>query len=71
VNEDLDARLLSAHAAGAAGALIGLYSEAADTAASADAAGFFRTHAYVLALEAGDPRASRLHAVLKAEGREA
>ena len=67
---DLDARLLDAHAAGATGALIGLYAEAADTAASADAAGFFRTHAYVLALEAGDPRAAALHAALRAEGRE-
>lgn len=67
---DLDARLLDAHAAGAAVALISLYAEAADTAASADAAGFFRTHAYVLALEAGDARAATLHALLRAEGRE-
>ena len=67
----LDGRLLAAHAAGDTGRLIGLYSEAADAAASPEAAAFFRTHAYVLALEAGDPRAAGLHAGLKAEGREA
>jgi hypothetical protein len=67
---DLDARLLAAHAAGHVDALIALYAEAADRAATPDAAGFFRTHAYVLALEAGDPRARALHAQLRAEGRE-
>lgn len=67
---DLDARLLRAHAEGRTDALIGLYAEAADCAPTPDAAGFFRTHAYVLALEAGDRRAAALHAALRAEGRE-
>lgn len=69
----LDARLLAAHARDDRGALIALYAEAADRAAShdADASGFYRTHAYVFALEAGDARAARLRAQLAAEGREA
>lgn len=68
--ENLEARLLAAHAAHRDDLLIGLYAEAAETAPTPDAAGFFWTHAYVLALAAGDPRAGALHAVLRAAGRE-
>lgn len=68
--DELDAALLAAHAAGDRRALVELYTKAADTAASAEAAGFYLTHAYVFALEAGLPEAAALRARLKAEGRE-
>jgi len=55
----LDAALLAAHAAGDRTALVGLYAEAAETAA-APAVAFYLTHAHVYALEAGDPRAAVL-----------
>ena len=67
----LDDRLLAAHAADDRAALVGLYTQAADSANDLDAACFYLTHAYVFALERGDPRAGTLHARLKAEGREA
>lgn len=67
---DLDARLLAAHRMGDTAALIGLYAEAAETAPDANAAGFYLTHAYVFALEAGDHRAAALHAKLVASGRD-
>ena len=67
----LDDGLLAAHAAGDRAALIRLYAQAADRATDPDAAGFYLTHAYVFALEAGAPQAAALHARLKAEGREA
>lgn len=67
----LDAHLKAAQAAGDKRALIGLYDQAADTANDPNAAAFFLTHAYVFALEAGDPRAKAFHHRLKAEGREA
>lgn len=67
----LDARLLEAHARGDQAALVGLYEEAAGSANDPVAAGFYLTHAYVFALELGDPRAVALHAKLKASGREA
>ena len=70
----LDQALLAAHARGDNAALITLYAKAGDRAAQADdidAACFYRTHAYVFALEAGDERAADLHALLVAEGREA
>jgi hypothetical protein len=68
--DELDAALLAAHAADDRPALVGLYTKAADTAPSPEAAGFYLTHAYVFALEAGLPEAARLRARLKAEGRE-
>jgi hypothetical protein len=55
----LDAALLAAHARDDRTALIGLYAEAAKISAAA-AAAFYLTHAYVFALEAGDPRAKVL-----------
>jgi len=69
----LDARLIAAHAAGDVAKLVTLYEEAAATSEAAgdrDAASFYRTHAYVFALQTGDPKADALHARLKAEGRE-
>ena len=66
----LDDRLLDAHAQNDKPALITLYTEAADSSATDVAAGFYRTHAYVFALELGDPRARALHAQLKQDGRE-
>lgn len=67
---DLDARLLAAHAADDRATLIALYAEAADTAPDETATGFYLTHAFVFALEAGDPRADALRARLVAMGRE-
>ena len=69
----LDAALLAAHARKDRAALIGLYQEAGDMAEAAGdgvAAGFYLTHAYVFALEAGDPRSGQLYARLKAAGLE-
>ena len=68
---DLDRRLLEAHARDDRAALIALYAEAGETAQTETARGFYLTHAYVYALEAGDGRAAALHAALKAMGREA
>lgn len=67
---DLDTRLLAAHDVDDRQLLIALYSEAADCANDADACGFYLTHAYVYALEAGDPQAAALCARLVAMGRE-
>lgn len=66
----LDARLLAAHARNDRRALIGLYTEAAAQANDETASGFYLTHAYVFALEAGAPEAAHLHARLVAMGRE-
>ena len=70
MSEDLDARILSAHAADDRAALVQLYTKAADLANDIDAACFFLTYAYIFALEAGAPEATELHARLKALGRE-
>ncbi len=56
----LQARLLAAHALADPVALARLYTEAADTADSEDAAGFYLTHAHIFALEAGLPEADAL-----------
>lgn len=66
----LEARLLEAHASDDRLALIGLYAQAAEIAPDADGRGFYLTHAYVFALERGDPRASELKQQLIALGRE-
>lgn len=71
MSADLDARLLRAHHDNDTGALVALYAEAADRATSDVARGFYLTHAYIFALERGDPRAAALHARLKQMGREA
>lgn len=65
----LDARMRAAHETGDGPALIALYTEAALTAASDMARGFYLTHAFVHALEAGDARAADLRAELRAMGR--
>lgn len=69
---DLDARLLAAHAAGDASALVRLYTAAADRVEpkDVDAACFYLTHAYVFALEKGDAACVDLRARLVAHGRE-
>jgi hypothetical protein len=74
VNDALDAALLAAHARGDRDALIGLYAQAADgaeAAGHADAAWFFRTQAYVFALDRGIRARPRFTALLTAAGREA
>ena len=63
----LDAGLLAAHASGDRAALVGLYARAADGEPGI-ARAFYLTHAYVFALEAGDPRAAALKAELIALG---
>ena len=69
----LDAALLDAHHRGDLGALVRLYDEAgtgAEAAGDPDAACFYWTHAYIFALEAGDPAALGLRDRLKGYGRE-
>jgi hypothetical protein len=62
-------RLLDAHARNDRAALIGLYTEAADAADDLDAACFYLTHAYIFALEKGDPASDALYHRLNAQGR--
>jgi hypothetical protein len=66
---NLDALLIAAHSAGDTGALVSLYIQASAEAHSDEAKGFYLTHAYVFALEAGDPRAQDLSDQLKSQGR--
>lgn len=66
----LDAALIRAHEAHDTGALVRLYTQAADQAADVDAACFYLTHAYVFALDTGADEASALHARLVAHGRD-
>ena len=66
----LDARLIAAHEAQDNRLLVSLYTEAADGAALPEAAGFYLTHAYVFALEAGLPEAPALRRRLIGMGRE-
>lgn len=68
---DLNARLLAAHARGDAAALVDLYSQAADATADRDAAAFYLTHAHVFALEINHPEAAALRRRLIDQGREA
>lgn len=71
--EALDARLHAAAANGDAASLTKGYRQAAamaEAAGAADAAAFFRTHAYVWALVAGDGQAAEaLAQALRREGR--
>ncbi|HSG55812.1 MAG TPA: hypothetical protein VLA45_10165 [Paracoccaceae bacterium] len=60
---------MAAHARDDRAALVALYTDAADQAADTDAACFFLTHAYVFALEQGDPASDTLFHRLKAHGR--
>ena len=66
----LDAQLLAAHAAGDRDRLVLLYAQAAASTGDPDAAGFYLTHAYVFALEAGLPQAADLRAQLVEMHRE-
>lgn len=68
--EDLDQRLLQAHAVDDRGALIQLYAEASGAAKSPVARNFYLTHAYVYALEAGIPEADFLRRRLVDYGAE-
>jgi len=65
----LDAELLAAQTAGDVEALITLYTRASEEAVQDAARGFYLTHAYVFALEAGDARAEALAQELRAQGR--
>ena len=67
---DLHERLLAAHDADDRRGLITLYAEAAEATGDTDERCFFLTHAYVFALEAGDPRARHLALALAEHGRE-
>nr|WP_232204281.1 hypothetical protein [Roseobacter sp. CCS2] len=62
-------RLLDAHACDDKTALIALYTEAADSTGDINAACFYLTHAYIFALELGDPASVPLYRRLKAQGR--
>jgi hypothetical protein len=62
-------RLLAAHVDDDRPQLVHLYTEAADHAADVDAACFYLTHAYVFALELGDPAADTLYQRLRGHGR--
>lgn len=68
--EPLEAELLAAHERGDKGALVALYTLAAERQQDVDALCFFLTHAYVFALETGDSRAETLRARLVAQRRE-
>ena len=68
---DLNRALMGAYAEGDGAAIAALYAEAGRMAACEDEAAFFLTNGYIFALEAGLPRAKRLHAELVAMGREA
>lgn len=66
----LEARLLAAHAAGDGQAMVALYQEAAQAAATGDERAFFLTQAHVFAMETGHAAADDLRATLVQMGRE-
>ena len=73
-DDELDAAIMAAHAAGDTEALARLYHEGGARVLArgdVDHACFLLVAAYVYALEAGMPLASEIHAILKAHGREA
>jgi hypothetical protein len=65
----LQDHLLDAHARDDRAALVALYAEAGEAAKDLNAACFYLTHAYVFALEVGDPACAQLYQRLKAHGR--
>ncbi len=65
----LQDRLLAAHARDDRATLVALYTEAADASSDIDTACFYLTHAYIFALEAGDPATDPIYQRLKAQGR--
>jgi hypothetical protein len=68
---DLDAALLTAHAARDTAALVDLYRQAAEAAQDTEAQAFYLTHAHVFALEMNHPDAALLRQRLIDQGREA
>ncbi len=66
----LDDALLAAHSRNDREALVRLYAQAADASDDKEAAGFYLTHAYVFALDAGLPIADELRTRLVHMGRE-
>ena len=66
---DLDRQLLEAHASGDKTLLVTLYAEAAEAAGTPEQTAFYLTHAWVFALEAGDPRAETYRTELVSHGR--
>ena len=71
LSERLDAALTAVRCGTTrADVLVALYEEAAAQSDDAVQRGFFLTHAYVHALESGDPRAATLKAQLQEMGRE-
>lgn len=66
----LDSELIAAHEAEDNALLVRLYTQAASDAGNTDAAGFYMTHAYIFALEAGLPQAPELRQRLIDMGRE-
>ena len=52
--DNLNQRLIDAHARGEKQALVNLYTQAADMAGDVDQECFFLTQAYIFALETGD-----------------
>lgn len=68
---DLNARLLAAHARGDVAALVELYVKAADATADVEEAAFYLTHAHVFALEINHPETAALRQRLIEQGREA
>jgi hypothetical protein len=71
MSQSLDAAMLEAHLRQDLSALVGHYTEAADVAEDLDAECFYLTHAYIFALDFGDPRAKVLHQRLVEYGRDA
>lgn len=72
-DEERERRILEAHAQGNEPALVELYAGAAqglEKGGQLDAACFFGTQAYVLALSCGSGRTGELHAWLCQRGRE-
>ena len=67
---NLQTRLLAAHAAYDTAALVDLYTEAAATATTQNATGFYLTQAYIYALDVGHDDAATLRVRLVAMGRE-
>lgn len=65
----LQDRLLDAHTREDRAALVMLYTEVAEASDDIDAACFFLTHAYIFALELGDPAAKPLYLRLRGHGR--
>ena len=61
--------LLDAHDRDDRRGLVALYREAADSTDDIDAACFYLTHAYIYALEMGDPAQDQIYLRLKAHGR--